>query len=41
MVSLPVIAARSAWNRRTTLFLVVLSGLAYFTKKKVWKDVHA
>lgn len=25
MVSLPVIAARSAWNRRTTLFLVVLS----------------
>jgi ubiquinol-cytochrome c reductase cytochrome b/c1 subunit len=23
------------------VFLIVLSGLLYFTKKKVWADVHA
>lgn len=37
----PHLESRKRIGFQVLLFLVVLSGLAYFTKKKVWKDVHA
>ncbi len=37
----PHLEARKKLGFMVIIFLVVLSGLLYFTKKKVWKDIHA
>ena len=37
----PTMIARKRIGFQVIIFLLVLSGLLYFTKKKVWTDVHA
>jgi cytochrome c1 len=37
----PHMVARKRVGFQVMVFLIVLSGLLYFTKKKVWHDVHA
>jgi cytochrome c1 len=37
----PHMEARKRIGFQVMIFLIVLSGLLYFTKKKVWADVHA
>jgi ubiquinol-cytochrome c reductase cytochrome c1 subunit len=37
----PHLEQRKRVGFQVLLFLLVLAGLVYFTKKKVWKDVHA
>jgi len=37
----PHMIARKRIGFQVIVFLLVLSGLLYFTKKKVWSDVHA
>jgi ubiquinol-cytochrome c reductase cytochrome b/c1 subunit len=37
----PHMVARKRVGFQVVIFLIVLSGLLYFTKKKVWSDVHA
>ena len=37
----PHLVARKRLGLQVMIFLIVLSGLLYFTKKKVWHDVHA
>jgi len=37
----PKLEARKRIGMQVLLFLIVLSGLLYFTKKKVWREVHA
>ncbi len=37
----PHMMARKRIGFQVIVFLIVLSGLLYFTKKKVWSDVHA
>jgi ubiquinol-cytochrome c reductase cytochrome b/c1 subunit len=36
----PTLDARKRLGFQVMIFLVVLTGLLYFTKKKVWHDVH-
>ena len=36
----PHLVARKRIGFQVIVFLLVLSGLLYFTKKKVWSDVH-
>jgi ubiquinol-cytochrome c reductase cytochrome c1 subunit len=36
----PEMSARKQLGVKVLIFLVVLSGLLFFVKKKVWKDVH-
>ncbi|HSI40619.1 MAG TPA: cytochrome c1 [Xanthobacteraceae bacterium] len=36
----PHLEARKRLGMQVMLFLIVFAGLLYFTKKKVWKDVH-
>ncbi len=36
----PHLEARKRTGLQVFIFLIVLSGLLYFTKKKVWKDAH-
>jgi len=40
-VAEPHLLARKRIGFQVIIFLIVLSGLLYFTKKKVWSDVHA
>lgn len=37
----PTMLARKRLGFQVMIFLIVLSGLLYFTKKRVWADVHA
>ena len=37
----PHLEARKRLGLQVLAFLIILSGLLYFTKKKVWNDVHA
>jgi ubiquinol-cytochrome c reductase cytochrome b/c1 subunit len=37
----PHLTARKRIGLQVLAFLIILSGLLYFTKKKVWSDVHA
>jgi ubiquinol-cytochrome c reductase cytochrome b/c1 subunit len=37
----PHMEARKRIGLQVMIFLIVFAGLLYFTKKKVWKDVHA
>jgi ubiquinol-cytochrome c reductase cytochrome b/c1 subunit len=37
----PHLEARKRMGMQVVIFLIVLSGLLYFTKKKVWSAVHA
>jgi ubiquinol-cytochrome c reductase cytochrome b/c1 subunit len=37
----PQMEARKRLGMEVFIFLIILSGLLYFTKKKVWADVHA
>jgi ubiquinol-cytochrome c reductase cytochrome b/c1 subunit len=37
----PHLVQRKRIGFQVMVFLIVLSGLLYFTKKKVWSDVHA
>jgi ubiquinol-cytochrome c reductase cytochrome b/c1 subunit len=37
----PHLEARKRLGLQVMIFLIVLAGLLYFTKKKVWRDVHA
>jgi ubiquinol-cytochrome c reductase cytochrome b/c1 subunit len=37
----PQMEARKRLGLEVFIFLIILSGLLYFTKKKVWADVHA
>ena len=36
----PTLDARKRLGFQVMIFLFVLTGLLYFTKKKVWHDVH-
>jgi ubiquinol-cytochrome c reductase cytochrome c1 subunit len=36
----PTLDARKRLGFQVMIFLLVLTGLLYFTKKKVWHDVH-
>jgi ubiquinol-cytochrome c reductase cytochrome b/c1 subunit len=36
----PHLEARKRLGLQVTIFLIVLSGLLYFTKKKVWREVE-
>jgi ubiquinol-cytochrome c reductase cytochrome b/c1 subunit len=36
----PHLVARKRLGFQVLIFLIVLSGLLYFTKKKVWKEVE-
>ena len=36
----PHLEARKRIGLQVMVFLIVLSGLLYFTKKKVWADAH-
>ena len=36
----PTLNARKRLGFQVMIFLIVLTGLLYFTKKKVWYDVH-
>ena len=40
-VAEPHLVARKRVGFQVMIFLIVLSGLLYFTKKKVWADLHA
>ena len=37
----PHLVARKRLGLQVMIFLLLLAGLLYFTKKKVWADVHA
>jgi cytochrome c1 len=37
----PHLDARKRIGFQVMVFLIILSGLLYFTKKKVWSNVHA
>ena len=39
-VAEPHLEARKRIGFQVMIFLVVFAGLAYFTKKKVWSDLH-
>ena len=36
----PSLDARKRIGFEVLIYLLVLSGLLYFTKKKIWRDVH-
>ena len=36
----PTLAERKKIGFRVMIFLIVLSALLYFTKKRIWADVH-
>jgi ubiquinol-cytochrome c reductase cytochrome b/c1 subunit len=36
----PHMMARKRIGFQVMIFLVIFAGLMYFTKKKVWRDVH-
>jgi cytochrome c1 len=36
----PHLVARKRVGLQVTIFLIVLAGLMYFTKKKVWSAAH-
>jgi ubiquinol-cytochrome c reductase cytochrome b/c1 subunit len=36
----PHLEARKRIGFQVMIFLLILGGLMYFTKKKVWSDVH-
>jgi ubiquinol-cytochrome c reductase cytochrome b/c1 subunit len=36
----PHLEARNRLGLQVFLFLIVLSGLLYFTKRKIWADAH-
>ena len=36
----PQLEARKRLGFQVMIFLVLLSGLLYFTKKKIWADAH-
>ena len=36
----PEMETRKQLGAKVLIFLVVLSGLLYFVKRKIWKDVH-
>ena len=36
----PHLEARKRIGFQVMIFLIIFSGLMYFTKKKVWADVH-
>jgi cytochrome c1 len=36
----PTLSERKKIGLRVMIFLFVLAGLLYFTKKRVWKDLH-
>ena len=37
----PTLDARKRIGFQVLIYLLVLSGLLYFTKKKIWQNVHA
>ena len=36
----PSLADRKKMGLRVMIFLIVMAGLLYFTKKRVWRDLH-
>jgi cytochrome c1 len=37
----PTLDARKRIGFQVLIYLLILSGLLYFTKKKIWRGVHA